>query len=63
MEDGIKEWEEVLLAMIAFELIIIILIPLAIGIYQAMNPSPEVIYYFQNCYNLSLFPYGCQVLS
>ena len=31
--------------------------------YYTLYPSPEVIYYFQNCNNLTLFPDGCQVLS
>ena len=30
---------------------------------SSLNPSPEVIYYFQNCNNLTIFPDGCQVLS
>jgi hypothetical protein len=34
-----------------------------LNIQLVMNPSPEVIYYFQNCNNLTLFPDGCQVLS
>ena len=29
----------------------------------AMYPSPEVIYYMQNCDNITLYPQGCQVLS
>lgn len=29
----------------------------------SIYPSPEVIYYFQNCNNLTLYPQGCQVLS
>ena len=33
------------------------------AVYQSLYPSPEVIYYFQNCNNLTLFPDGCQVLS
>ena len=32
-------------------------------VMQATTPSPEVIYYFQNCNNLTLYPQGCQVLS
>jgi len=59
----IKEWEEVLLLVIMIELTFFVLIVLAIHIRGAMHPSPEVIYYFQNCNNLTLFPDGCQVLS
>ena len=41
----------------------LILIQVALSVNAAMYPSPEVIYYFQNCNNLTLFPDGCQVMT
>ncbi len=55
-----------LIHIIFIELLIIanlISINVAMGIWDAIRPSPEVIYYIQNCNNLTVFPDGCQVLS
>ena len=50
-------WLELVMAIEFFILVLII------GYHQFLYPSPEVIYYMQNCNNLTLYPQGCQVLS
>ena len=62
--ERIRELEEVLLITIMIELTVLILIVFVVPkIWQTMYPTGEVIYYFQNCNNLTLFPDGCQVLT
>ena len=56
-------WLELVMAIEFFILVLIIGYVVISAVHQSLYPSPEVIYYFQNCNNLSLFPYGCQVLS
>lgn len=56
--------KEILIYIIFIELLILanlILIKVAWGIMDMAYPSPEVIYYMQNCNNLTLYPQGCQV--
>jgi hypothetical protein len=62
----LKTMDLYLTHIILIELLIIanlIVIEVFWGVQEAFHPSPEVIYYFQNCNNLTIFPDGCQVLS
>lgn len=56
-------WLELILAIEFFVLVLIIGYVVIPAVYHSLYPSPEVIYYFQNCNNLTLFPDGCQVLT
>jgi hypothetical protein len=61
--EQIVEWEAILLAVIMWGLTIVIALIISNIFRGSLLPSPEVIYYFQNCNNLTLYPQGCQVLS
>jgi hypothetical protein len=56
-------WLELILAIEFFVLGLIVGYIVISAVNASLYPSPEVIYYFQNCNNLTLFPDGCQVLS
>ena len=56
-------WLELILAIEFFVLVLIVGYVVISAVHQSLYPSGEVIYYFQNCNNLTLFPDGCQVLS
>lgn len=61
--EQVHKWEEALMIIISFELVIVVLIAIALEIRGFMTPDPKVIEYFRNCNNLTLYPQGCQVLS
>jgi len=56
-------WLEFIIALEFLLLVFVIGLVVISAVYHSLYPSPEVIYYFQNCNNLTLFPDGCQVLS